>query len=52
MSDDNVVDLAGERGKRIHDQHEKRLIEVREAFAQALPLGKVKSKAKNKPKKR
>jgi hypothetical protein len=51
MNDDNVVDLAGERGKRIHDQHEKRLLEVREAFAQALPLGKVKGKAKNKPKK-
>ena len=35
-----------ERDKRIHDLHEKRLQEVRDAFALALPLGKAKKKPK------
>ncbi len=51
MNDDNVIDLTRERDKRVHDLNEKRLNEVREAFAQALPLGKAKKKPKNKPKK-
>jgi hypothetical protein len=51
MNDDNVIDLTSERDKRVHDRHEKRLNEVREAFAQALPLGKPKKKPKSKPKK-
>jgi hypothetical protein len=52
MNDDNVIDLSQERGKRVHERHEKRLNEVREAFVQALPLGKTKKKPKTKPKKR
>ena len=52
MSDDKLIDFTLERDKRIHDLHEKRLNEVRDAFAQALPLSKVKSKPKSKPKKR
>lgn len=52
MSDDKLIDFSAERGKRIHDVHEKRLQEVRQAFEQAMPLLVVKKKAKNKPKKR
>lgn len=52
MSDDKLIDFTVERDKRIHDLHEKRLNEVRDAFAQALPLNKAKSKPKSKPKKR
>ncbi len=52
MSDEKLIDFALERDKRIHDLHDKRLNEVRDAFAQALPLSKVKSKPKHKPKKR
>ncbi|MFD2837452.1 hypothetical protein ACFS3C_15485 [Azotobacter vinelandii] len=37
-SDDNLIDFSSERSKRIHDLHEKRLNDVRQAFAQALPL--------------
>ena len=48
---DKLIDFTAERGKRIHDLHEKRLIEVREAFEQALPLPKTK-KPKGTPKKR
>lgn len=49
MTDETVVDFAGEKQKRIHEVHEKRLQEVRLAFTQALPLTKGK---KRKPKKR
>ena len=52
MSDDKLIDFAAKRDKRIHDLHDKRLNEVRDAFAQALPLGKAKKKPKSKPKKR
>ena len=52
MSDDKLIDFAAERDKRIHDLHDKRLNEVRDAFAQALSLGKAKKKPKGKPKKR
>ena len=52
MSDEKLIDFAAERDKRIHDLHDKRLNEVRDAFAQALPLGKAKKKPKSKPKKR
>ena len=52
MSQDNLIDFDAERAKRIHDLKEKRLNEVRNAFEQAMPLGKAKKKPKNKPKKR
>ncbi|WP_150767094.1 hypothetical protein [Pseudomonas fluorescens] len=50
--DDKLIDLNTERAKRVHDLNEKRLNEVRQAFEQAMPLGKAKKKPKNKPKKR
>ena len=55
MSDSLVVDLQSERSKRLHDAHEKRLKQVQNAFAQALPLPNSKkksSKSKNKGKKK
>lgn len=51
-NDDKLIDFTAERDKRIHDVHEKRLQEVRNAFEQALPLGKTRKKGKSKPKKR
>ncbi|HEF4758355.1 TPA: hypothetical protein SAN82_000754 [Pseudomonas putida] len=54
--DDKLIDLNAERAKRVHDLNDKRLNEVRQAFEQAMPLGKTKktskAKSKNKPKKR
>jgi hypothetical protein len=50
--DDKLIDLNAERAKRVHDLNDKRLNEVRQAFEQAMPLGKAKKKPKNKPKKR
>jgi len=50
--DDKLIDLSTERAKRVHDIKEKRLNEVRQAFEQAMPLGKARKKSKNKPKKR
>ncbi|WVV49627.1 hypothetical protein THH46_07150 [Pseudomonas sp. NA13] len=38
--DDKLIDLSAERAKRVHDLNEKRLNEVRQAFEQAMPLGK------------
>lgn len=53
MSEDaKLIDLGAERAKRVHDLNDKRLNGVRQAFEQAMPLGKVKKKPKNKPKKR
>ncbi|WP_296255782.1 MULTISPECIES: hypothetical protein [unclassified Pseudomonas] len=53
MSDDEkLVDLSAERAKRVHDLNDKRLNEVRQAFEQAMPLGKARKKSKGKPKKR
>jgi len=53
MSQDNLIDFDAERVKRVHDIKEKRLNEVRQAFEQAMPLGKAKKKKpKGKPKKR
>lgn len=49
---DNLIDFNSERGKRIHDLHDKRLNEVRQAFEQALPLVKARKKTKSKSKKR
>lgn len=52
MSDDsnnNLIDFGSERGKRIHDLHDKRLDEMRKAFEQALPLPKGKAGRSNKP---
>ncbi|MGH8416547.1 MAG: hypothetical protein ACRER8_04535 [Pseudomonas sp.] len=51
-NDEKLVDLSVERAKRVHDLNDKRLNEVRQAFEQAMPLGKTKKKNKNKPKKR
>ncbi|RKS23661.1 hypothetical protein BJ917_2723 [Pseudomonas sp. WPR_5_2] len=54
--DDKLIDLNAERAKRVHDLNDKRLNEMRQAFEQAMPLGKAKknpkAKSKNKPKKR
>jgi len=50
-NDDKLIDLSAERDKRVHDLHEKRLKEVRDAFEQAMPLPKAKKKPKGKPKK-
>lgn len=53
MSDEvKLIDFSAEREKRIHDLHDKRLAEVRQAFEQAMPLAKTRKKPKNKPKKR
>jgi hypothetical protein len=49
--DDNLLDFAAERARRQHDLNEKRLLEVRSAFEQAMPMAGRK-KAKKKPKKR
>ncbi|MES2821670.1 MAG: hypothetical protein V4812_22065 [Pseudomonadota bacterium] len=50
--DDNLIDFAAERDKRMHDLKDKRLNQVRQAFEQALPLAKAAKKAKGKkPKK-
>ena len=51
MSDETLIDFAAERERRIHDLHEKRLQDVRAAFAAALPLP-AKARKKSKPKKR
>ena len=52
MAADSPIDFAAERERRIHDLHEKRLQEMRQAFEQALPLAKPGKKAKKRPKKR
>lgn len=51
-NDDNLIDFSAERGKRIHDLHDKKLNDMRQVFEQALPLGKTRKKSKTKPKKR
>ena len=51
-SDDKLIDRNAERAKRVHDLNDKRLNDVRQAFEQAMPLGKTKKKSKSKPKKR
>ncbi|SDG93154.1 hypothetical protein SAMN05216603_104299 [Pseudomonas benzenivorans] len=51
-NDDKLIDFSAERDKRIHDLHDRKLNEMRQAFEQALPLPKGKKKPKNKPKKR
>ena len=51
-SEVKLIDFSAEREKRIHDIKDKRLEAMREAFEQALPLGKPKNKAKGKSKKR
>lgn len=53
-SDDNkLIDFSAERDKRIHEQNDKRLAQMRKAFEQVLPLGQdKKSRSKKKPKKR
>jgi len=49
MSDDKLIDFGAERSKRIHDLHDKKLDEMRQAFEQALPLPRSR---KSKPKKK
>lgn len=46
-----LIDFGAEREKRIHDLNDKRLAEMRQAFEQALPLGKTKPLGKSKKKK-
>lgn len=51
-NDSKLIDFTAERDKRIHDLKDKRLNEVRDAFEQAMPMGKAKKKKpKGKPKK-
>lgn len=50
MSDDKLIDFAAERGKRIHDLHDRKLDDMRQAFEQAMPLAKAKKKSKPKKK--
>ena len=50
--DDNLIDFASERSKRIHDINDKRLNDMRQVFEQVMPLGAGKKKPKKKPKKR
>lgn len=50
-SDVKLIDFDAEREKRIHDLNDKRLAEMRQAFEQALPLGKTKLLGKAKKKK-
>lgn len=53
MSDDhNLIDFSAERAKRVHDLNDKRLLEVRQAFEQAMPLSAARKKSKKKPKKK
>ncbi len=47
-SDVKLIDFGAERDKRIHDLNDKRLAEMRQAFEQALPLGKPAGKSKKK----
>jgi len=49
--DENLIDFAAERDKRVHDLKDKRLNQVRGAFERALPLPKAAKKTKVKPKK-
>ncbi len=46
MGTDDVIDLATERDRRIHDFRERRLQEVRRAFERALPLPAGKSSSR------
>lgn len=50
MADDQPIDFASERARRIHDLHERRLQEVREQFSAALPLPA--RRGRSKPKKK
>lgn len=50
--DNNLIDFSSERGKRIHDLHDKRLNEMRNAFEQALPLTARPKKRSGKSKKK
>lgn len=50
--DNNLIDFGSERGKRIHDLHDKRLNEMRNAFEQALPINAASKKRRGKPKKK
>jgi len=57
MTDEaKLIDFSSERARRIHDLHDKRLDEMRQAFEKALPLPKPRKASKSrkggKPKKR
>lgn len=51
-TEENIIDLSGERKRRVHDLNEKRLQTVRAAFISALPLNKPAVKVKKKTKKK
>ena len=38
MADDKLIDFAAERSRRIHDLHDRKLEEMRQAFSAVLPL--------------
>ncbi len=50
--ENNVIDLSGERVRRVHDLNEKRLQDVRAAFVKALPFPTANVKTKKKAKKK
>lgn len=49
---ENIIDLSGERVRRVHDQHEKRLQTVRAAFTNALSFTTPASQKSKKSKKK
>jgi hypothetical protein len=51
-SDEKLIDFSAELQTRNHDNTQTRLVEMRQAFEQVLPLSKSKKKPKTKPKKR
>ena len=51
-TEENIIDLSGERKRRVHDLNEQRLQKERAAFVSALPLNKPVIKAKKKAKKK
>ena len=46
MSDEKLIDFTAERGKRIHDLHDKKLDEMRQAFEQALAASQAQRQAR------
>lgn len=47
--DGQLIDFAAERERRVHEQNDKRLLEMRKAFEKALPLpGRKKARKKKK----
>ena len=48
--DDKLIDFAAERDKRIHDLHDKKLNDMRDAFAQGSPCQKPRRSPRANPK--